>query len=688
MNPGESMANRLKDENSPYLLQHAQNPVDWFPWSEEAFERAREEDKPVFLSIGYAACHWCHVMAHESFEDIETAAVMNEYFINIKVDREERPDIDAIYMGAAVALSGQGGWPLSVFLTPTGKPFHAGTYYPPEPRYGRPSFRDLLLQIARLWQEQRPRLLELSEHLTRSSTASSIMIPSKESLRPETLDLAVKTLFQYYDWKDGGWGQAPKFPQSKAIEFLFRQFSRNKDPLARDMAVHALHKMARGGMHDLIGGGFHRYSVDHQWLVPHFEKMLYDNALLAQAYLFAWQITHEERFHQVALDTLAFLKREMLDPGGGFYSSLDADSEGGEGRYYSWSMEEFQKAIDDPCLFRLAMQVFGITEGGNFEGRNIPFLASDRKSLAKEHDRSPEEIDHLMKDIKFRLLSFREKRPPPALDDKVISCWNGLVLSTFSIAARIGSSREDLRIAQQLADFLLNEMVVDGCLRRSWRQGSSGDRAFLEDHAALALGLFDLYQADFNPYWYEKSVALGDEILRDFSDPQGGFFDTSEEHERLISRPKSMGDNPIPSGNTLAVSLLHKLSALTGEARYAQSAESAVRAMQAQAAKHPTSFAGWLCEIDFALGPQLQLAIIGVPQSDEFQQMTSTTNQLFLPNLVMAGGMPEKDPAPGLLANRTMIEGKCTAYLCQGFTCRLPTVSPHGLLEQLEELHT
>jgi uncharacterized protein YyaL (SSP411 family) len=677
------MMNLLKNENSPYLLQHAENPVDWFPWSEEALQRAREEDKPIFLSIGYAACHWCHVMAHESFEDAQIAKIMNEHFINIKVDREERPDIDALYMDAVVALTGQGGWPMSVFLTPAGKPFHGGTYYPPQPRQNLPSFRDLLLQIATLWKEERHRLLQIANNLSEHIVDKNIVIPTAESLRPKALRPVVETLFRQYDWKHGGWGQAPKFPQSKVIEYIFRHAARNKDQLACDMAIHALRKMANGGMYDLVGGGFHRYAVDNRWLVPHFEKMLYDNALLAQVYLYAWQITHDDFFRQVSLDTLSFLKREMLDSQGGFYSSLDADSEGEEGLYYVWESEEIHEAIDDPQLAQFAMDAFGITVHGNFGGRNIPFLARDVVSLSKHHNRSQEDIQHILKDAKSRLLSFREKRTPPALDDKVIASWNGLALSTFSIAARILSSDEDLQIAQRLANFLLNEMVIDGKLRRSWRQGTARFMAYLEDHAALGLGLLDLYQADFNPHWYERAIALGDEILMRFTDPKGGFFDTGDDHETLISRPKSVQDNPIPSGNTLAVSFLHKLYAMTGEVKYSDPAETAIRGMQEQALKYPLAFAGWLCEIDFALGPQLQLAIVGNPETDDFQRMKTVADQTFLPNLVLSGGMPDTDSSPPLLAHRTMIEGSCTAYLCQGFACRIPTTSPTGLHEQL-----
>jgi uncharacterized protein YyaL (SSP411 family) len=679
------MPNRLANETSPYLLQHAQNPVDWYPWGREALQEAKKQDKPIFLSIGYAACHWCHVMAHESFEDPGTAALMNENFINIKVDREERPDLDTLYMDAVVAITGQGGWPMSVFLTPEGRPFHGGTYFPPVPRFNMPSFKDMLQQIAKLWLEDRERLEEISRRL--SDHISSVPSLSRKNgpLDPTTFDHAAEVLLRQYDWKDGGWGTAPKFPQAMSIEFLFRRHHRNGDKLALDMATHALRHMARGGMYDLIGGGFHRYSVDNQWLVPHFEKMLYDNALLIRSYLYAWQITQDPFFRRIASDTITFLKREMLDPSGGFYSSLDADSESEEGLYYIWSMDEIHEVLDKSQLFNIVTHAYGLTEAGNFEGRNIPYQAQDPESLSESFGSSVDDINQKLTQGKTILLAYREKRVRPGLDDKILTSWNGLLLSALSTASRVLGSKEEKKTAQQLADFLLRELRPKVGLLRSWRQGTARYPAYLEDHAALGLGLIDLYQTDFNLRWYQAAVALAEEILTHFIDPNGGFFDTRDDHENLIARPKRLQDSPIPSGNTLAISLLNRLASLTGDARYFKHAERAIRAMQENVVHHPMAFAGWLCETDFVLGPQLQVAIMGSDEDAEFQELKDIIDQRYLPRAVVAGGHPDIHPRPDLLEGRDLMDGKPTAYLCEGFTCKLPTTSPQILEQQLED---
>ncbi|NIM92546.1 MAG: DUF255 domain-containing protein [Anaerolineales bacterium] len=678
------MSNRLIDETSPYLLQHAQNPVDWYPWSEEAFSRAREEDKPIFLSVGYAACHWCHVMAHESFEDPETAAIMNEYFINIKVDREERPDIDSIYMDAVVAMTGQGGWPMSVFLTPDGHPFHGGTYYPPASRYGMPSFSGLLEAVAEAWREDRERILEQGSIL-RDHIARTPVLSSEDNLDPEVFNRAAEALFKQYDWKFGGWGTAPKFPQASILEFLFRQYDRNEDKLALEMATHALRSMANGGMYDLIGGGFHRYSVDDQWLVPHFEKMLYDNALLTLAYLHGWQITGEEFFREIAQETLDFLMREMLDSEGGFYSSLDADSEGEEGTYYIWTLEELNQVIEDPRHRNLLIDAYGFTKNGNFEGKNIPFRAMSPSELSDKYDLTEDEINQTTNELRKRFLEARDNRIRPGLDDKVLTSWNGLLLMTLSTAARILDDEAYLKSAQRLAEFLLEKMHRDGKLMRSWRSGKANYTAYLEDHAALGLGLIELYQVDFNLRWYNAAIKQTEEILGHFRDLNGGFFDTRDDHDKLISRPKTLQDSPIPSGNSMAALLLLQLGALTGENKYIEPALEALRAMQENAGRHPSAFSWWLCAIDFALGPQLQLALVGDPSDEEFHNLANVTYGQFLPRLVIAGGIPSSGAFPTLLHGRKQIDEAPTAYLCQGFACKLPTKDPEELESQIME---
>lgn len=679
------MSNHLENSTSPYLLQHSENPVEWYPWGPEALEAAVELDKPIFLSIGYAACHWCHVMAHESFEDPDTAALMNEHFVNIKVDREERPDIDSLYMNAVVAMTGQGGWPMSVFLTPDGRPFHGGTYYPPTRRFNMPGFSEILRSIADKWSNDRESLLEVGNELTERISDAPALRPGDGELDVRQFDRVAESLFGSYDWTHGGWGGAPKFPQPMIIEFLLRRHARTKDKLALNMATHALGAMSAGGMYDQLGGGFSRYTVDEKWLVPHFEKMLYDNAQLARAYIQCWQVTGDPQQLRIADETLAFMLQEMRDPKGGFYSSYDADSEGEEGKYYVWSLDEIRGAIKDPEVAEVVIAAFGVTQEGNFEGHNILYRAADTDSLANQFSLESADIEAHLDIGRKALLEARSQRVLPGLDNKVLTAWNGLALIALAEAARASSNEEYLAAARQLAGFLLDHLVVDGRLLRSWREGEARYTAYLEDHAALGLGLLALYQADFDLRWYREAVRHAEEILEAFADPQGGFFDTRHDHEPLIARPKSIQDSPTPSGNTLAVTLLLTLGAFEGESRYIEPAESALRAMALTAPQHPTAFAGWLNAMDFALGPQLQLAIAGSPSDAGFKELSFRAVADYLPNLIMAGGEPGEEGQPMLMAERTLREGLPTAYLCQGFTCQLPTTEVDELSRQLEE---
>jgi uncharacterized protein YyaL (SSP411 family) len=679
------MANRLKNESSPYLLQHADNPVDWFPWGKEAFQIAKDQDKPIFLSVGYAACHWCHVMAHESFEDEATAVVMNREFINIKVDREERPDVDSIYMDAVVAMTGQGGWPMSVFLTPEAVPFYGGTYFPPQRRHNLPSFTELLTHISGQWKHNRQSLLETGTRLREHLSSSPSLIPDTDMLDPTVLNRGAEVLFKTYDWTNGGWGGAPKFPQASAIVFLLQKFSRDGDKLALDMAVDSLRHMAQGGIYDQLAGGFHRYTVDEKWRIPHFEKMLYDNALLTQAYLYAWQTTGEKLFQSVVKETLDFLIRDMRHAEGGFFSALDADSEGQEGKYYAWSWEEFKTAIPSGEDFELTTAAFGVSERGNFEGKNVLYKTLTEDELSDRFKLSEDQLHSRLASIRSSLLIHRKKRIPPLTDDKVLTGWNGLLLISIAETARAMNHEEYLAVAQSLAEFLLDHLIVDGSLKRSWREGQVGHVAFLEDHAALGLGLLALYQVDFNPRWYTAALELAQVILAHFSDTAGGFFDTHEEQEELISRPKTIQDAPTPSGNSLAISLLLKLGTLTGESRFSDPAESAVRGMQYEALRYPTAFAGWLSNLDFALGPQLQLALIGQPQDDLFQELIQVIQHRFLPRMVIAGAEEGEEDVPALLQSRPMINSAPTAYLCRGFSCKLPTNSAQTLKQQIDE---
>ena len=682
------MPNRLADETSPYLLQHAENPVEWYPWGSDAFRAAQEQDKPIFLSIGYAACHWCHVMAHESFEDDKTAALMNEYFINVKVDREERPDVDTIYMDAVVAMTGQGGWPMSVFLTPEGKPFYGGTYFPPQRRFNLPSFGEVLEHIHTEWQNNREHLVSLGENLTDRISIKPDLPESADELNLEILDRAAENLFRSFDWEHGGWGGAPKFPQSSAIENLLRRHNRYQDKLALEMATLTLDHMARGGIYDQVGGGFHRYSVDAVWLTPHFEKMLYDNALLARVYLHAWQETSNPYFWHVVEGTLGFLMREMRHPNGGFYASLDADSEGEEGKFYVWTPAEIRNAIQDPALAEMALDIFGVTEKGNFESANIPNLPEKLETLVERTGLPEQELLEKLSKINQELLEARSDRVRPATDDKILTSWNGLTLVALAEAARVSGRAEFLSAAQQLADFLLTRLYVDGKLMRSWREGKAQHSAYLEDHAALGEGMLALYQVDFNNRWFKASVKCAEEILAHFNDPIGGFFDTRDDHEQLISRPKSIQDTPIPSGNSLAVSLLLKLAALNGDERYTEAASTALQNVVTTAERIPSSFAAWLNALDFALGPQLQLALMGDPADEKFQMLMQVSDQPFLPRMVRAGGLKHDEGAPALLSNREPLDGSPTAFLCQGFACKLPTTDPEQLKKLISESGT
>ncbi len=677
--------NALASETSPYLLQHADNPVAWLPWGAEAFERARREDKPIFLSIGYAACHWCHVMAHESFEDADTAALLNENFIPVKVDREERPDVDSLYMDAVVSMTGRGGWPTSIFLTPDGKPFFAGTYFPPEPRHGLPAFREVLLQVARAWRENRAQLLDSAARVAEQLAAASAALPPGAELQSETLGAAAEGLWRTFDAANGGWGTEPKFPAALAIEFLLRRSVRSQDLLARDLAVQALEAMAAGGIHDQLGGGFHRYAVDAAWTIPHFEKMLYDNALLARAYLLGWLATGQARLRQVAGATLDFMLDELATPEGGLASSLDADSEGEEGRFYVWTAGEVRSVLSNAALEEIAGAAWGITSEGNFEGRTVLAMAQDEAAMEARFAGEVPDWRQKLGEARRRLLEARGRRQRPARDDKVLTAWNGLALVSLAEAARILPGPRYLAAAQRLAVFLLDKPRLNGGLARSWRNGQARQRAYLEDHAALGIGLLSLYQADFDPRWFAAARDQAETIMGSFLDAEGGFFDTGADHEPLFARPRTVQDSPVPSGSTLAVLLLLHLSALTGEARYEQAALRPLGAMQEVAARHPSAFAGWLCALDWALGPVLQLAIVGEPTDPGFVALATPARSRYFPRLVVAGGPPGAPGHPALLHDRPMIGGRPTAYLCQGFTCQLPVTEPGDLGQQLDE---
>jgi len=679
------MPNHLAAESSPYLRQHADNPVDWYPWGEEAFQRARAEDKPVFLSIGYAACHWCHVMAHESFEDPETAGLLNARFVNVKVDREERPDLDGIYMQAVMNLTGQGGWPMSVWLTPEGAPFYGGTYYPPEPRHGLPAFRQILEALSQAWSERREEVLRTAGKLR------SVLEPEGAvdvgSVGPDQSSVIADRLRALFDPLYGGWGGAPKFPQPMLVEFLLGVSARRDRAALRPLIDRTLMAMARGGIYDQLGGGFHRYSTDARWLVPHFEKMLYDNAQLARVYLHAWLATGAARYRRVAVETLDYVLREMTDPDGGFYSSQDADSDGEEGTFFVWSLGEVQAILGAEA--EAFTEVYDVSEHGNWEGVSILHEAGAPEHVARRHGLDPAAFAERLADQRHRLWVAREARAKPGRDGKVLAAWNGLMLAALADAARgLGDGRYRAA-AERNADFLLGHlMTADGRLRRTW-SGDHGAKlnGYLEDYSHVIEGLLALYQATFAPRWLEAALALAETTLTRFRGDDGLWYDTSDDHETLIVRPRDLHDNAVPSGNAMWTTVLVKLAALTGDRRFGDPAERSLAAIAGRLQAYPLAFGQWLIAYDlFQAGP-LELAIVGQPDAADTQTLLDVVSATHRPHLVVAAGPPDDGGHVPLLRDRPMMDGKATAYLCRAFVCQAPTTDPVALQAQLEDRH-
>jgi uncharacterized protein YyaL (SSP411 family) len=650
------MPNRLASETSPYLLQHKDNPVDWHPWGEEALTRARQEDKPILLSIGYSACHWCHVMERESFEDETTAAYMNEHFVPIKLDREERPDLDAIYMEACQAMTGSGGWPLNVFLTPEQVPFYAGTYFPPDDMRGMPSWRRVMGAVADAWRDRREEILAGSDRIAQRLQGGARLAPSDDPIDAGGLDEAVAALRQGYDPQFGGFGGAPKFPPSSAIELLLRRGE-------TEMTAHTLRAMAAGGMYDQVGGGFARYSVDAHWLVPHFEKMLYDNGLLARAYLHGWQVTGEELFRRVCCETLDWALRELRGPEGGFMSALDADSEGEEGRFYVWTPDQLRAVLGDDADAAIAW--FGATDAGNFEGSNI----------LTRGDAEPENLAS----IRERLYEARAQRVWPGLDDKRLASWNALMISALADAGAVLERDDYLDAARTCAGFVLDSMRGDdGRLLRTWKDGEAKLNGYLEDHAYMVEALISLYEATFEPRWFAAARELADFMILHFGDEEaGGFFETADYHERLIARRKDLEDNPIPSGNASAAYGLLRLAALTGEHDYERRAVGVFRLLHKVAFRHPQAFAHLLQAIDFHFAAVKEVALVG----DDLRPLERTVRSRFRPHLVLAGGEPDGVP---LLSGRGTVDGRAAAYVCENFACQRPVTEPAELERLLD----
>jgi uncharacterized protein len=675
--------NRLANETSPYLLQHAENPVDWYPWGEEALERARAGDKPILLSIGYAACHWCHVMERESFEDAETAALMNRHFVSIKVDREERPDLDAIYMDAVQAMTGGGGWPLTAFLTPEGKPFYAGTYYPNEARHGLPAFRTVLSAIADVWANRRSEAEQQSSRVTEAIERSTGLGASPQPLTESILVTAFGGLRRAFDPRWGGFGGAPKFPQPMTLEFCLRMHLRGT-PDALDVVTITLDKMAGGGMYDQVGGGFHRYSTDERWHVPHFEKMLDDNALLVRLYVHAWQVTGFERYRRVATETCEYLLRELRHAEGAFFSSQDADSEGVEGRFFVWPWDELVGIGGEAVA-----TAFGARPDGNWDGTNVLWRPVPPEAVAAEMELDPEDLAGELERARAELFEIREGRAHPATDDKILAAWNGLAIAALAEAGRAFGEAEYVEAAVRAADFVLTHLRDDpGRLLRSWRNGRAGRPAFADDHAAMADACLVLYETTFELRWFEQARALADELVRLFHDEErGGFFQTGGDAEALVVRPKEISDNAVPSGNSLAADVLQRLAHLTGETGYENAGVGALRLVRDQVAGAPSGFGHALCALDAYLSPVKEVAIVGDPGSAETRALVAeVTVNRFLPNHVLAVSSPGDHASServALLRDRPQRNGRATAYVCERFRCRLPVTTPVELVEQL-----
>jgi uncharacterized protein len=652
--------NRLARESSPYLLQHAHNPVDWYPWGDEAFEKARVDDRPVFLSVGYAACHWCHVMERESFEDEDTARLLNERFVSIKVDREERPDVDGIYMDAVQAMTGSGGWPMSVFLTPEGKPFYAGTYFPDEPRHGLPSFRQVLDGIADAWASRRDEVQVQSGRVTEAIRRAGIPPGSPEPLTDEIPTSAFARLQQAFDPRWGGFGGAPKFPQPMTLEFVLREAIRGV-PDALEMVVLTLERMSGGGMHDQVGGGFARYSTDGAWLVPHFEKMLYDNAQLALLYARAWVVTRNDRFHEIATRTLDHLVREMRHPEGAFFSSQDADSEEVEGKFFTWTWDELVELIGAD-----AAGAFGATPHGNWEGTNV--LRAPTGAEATDEARA-------------KLFEARERRVRPALDDKILTGWNALAIRAFAEAGRIFGERRYVETASAAARFVWDHLRdSEGRLLRSWRGRAGTVPAFADDHALLAGALMTLYETTSEIRWFVAARDLCDRLIELFHDPDGGgFFQTGSDTEGLVVRPKELYDNAMPSGNSAAAESLLRMGLFTGDASYERAGASALRLVRDVMTSAPSAAGQALSALDLYLGPSYEVAITGEPDAAQTGALIDeVVRATWRPNIVMAVAAPD-DPASAqavpLLVDRPERDGSPTAYVCQRFVCRLPVTT-------------
>ncbi len=694
--PAHTHTNRLIDETSPYLLQHAHNPVDWYPWGEEAFAKSRDEGKPIFLSIGYSSCHWCHVMERESFENEEIAAYLNEHFISIKVDREEHPEVDDIYMAAVVAQTGSGGWPMSVFLNSDLKPFYGGTYFPPEDAFQRPGFKSLLKQIANVWKEEPDKVAEIATQLTSAINDRLTRQMGGGALTKDLVSGGVKQLGGSFDPTYGGFSPAPKFPSSPSIAILLREHARTGDAPLLNMATVTLDRMALGGMYDHLGGGFARYSVDEKWLVPHFEKMLYDNAQLAQAYLEAYQVTKSPFYKRVAEETFEYVLRDMRDERGGFYTAENADSEGEEGKFYIWTRDEILEHLggEDGAFFA---DYYRVEDDGNFDsrehyhaGQNILHLDKPLEATAEEQGTTAAELGERVEALKDKLLAVRGTRVRPSRDDKVLASENALMISAFAKGYQVLGDDRYRDAAAEAARFIVTELKDGDALLRRYRNGVSGIPAILDDYAYMVVALIDVYETTFDPQWLAEARALTDGMLKRFWDGEtNGFYFTSEDHENLIVRARSAQDGPTPSGNSMAALGMLRLAKLIDHADYNDKANAVMEAHYEYLALAPAGYLNMLGAVDFFLYPPKEVAIVGTPGSDGVNALLSALHGDFVPNKVVAFIDPSSDDAESigeqipLLMHKTLIKGQAAAYVCKNFACKLPVTTPEAFLEQL-----
>ena len=674
--------NQLIHETSPYLRQHAHNPVDWYPWGQEALDKAKREDKPILLSIGYSACHWCHVMERESFENEAIAEVMNAHFVNIKVDREERPDLDTLYMNYVQMTTGSGGWPMTVFLTPDQIPFYGGTYFPPEDRSGRPGFGRLCLTLAEAYREKREEIEARGPEIVQSLAAMNTLPPGAGKVTAASLDLAFDQLVPRFDRTHGGFTGAPKFPGSMSLAFLLRHFSRAGRQEGRDFVALSLQKMARGGMYDQLGGGFHRYSVDERWLVPHFEKMLYDNALLSRLYLEAYQLDPQPLYARVVEEILDYVVREMLNPQGGFYSTQDADSEGHEGKFFIWTPKEIGEILGEE-EGKVFCRYYDVTAQGNFEGANILNVPRPLEQVARELSLSPGELSRILSEGRQRLFREREKRIKPHRDEKILTGWNGMMAVSFVEASVVLQRADYLEVARRNARFLLKHLCRKGRIFRTHKDGVSKLRGYLDDYANLVEQLLALYQATGEREWLDEAVIYNDAMLEQFwNREQAAFFLTGKEHEKLVTPVRDVYDNATPAGSSVAVFNLLKLAILTGNMEYRSIAETNLESMHLPLTRYPNGFGYLLGAADFYLGPVKEIAVVGDLKSGETRRLLEVVHGRFLPNKVVAILDPNATDGAGdlpLLEGKTLVKGRPAAYVCENYTCKAPVTEPSQL---------